>query len=504
MISELIFRFRRTILTVIFSCIAICIIFVSAILDKGEHIKITIVSLILPALGILQEFLPDILYKINNSILNSSFALKQKIATNFTEYLKIEFNLIAKKDKKNYKQDFYLLLEDIVNGLNISDFEKNSLLIIFIINNEKKIKVDFDFDSLPYIKNKFRSISDENKNQFIYFYHNTIISKKEFNSFTEYFKPTSKPEFDKTYLSFLSSYLKDQAVDYMLSKIRLSQTQTTSFQRSFTEIARSEKLSANYLSSLANRKKEYSRAFLLISEQELPAKIQIYIKQNPYFILKWSSIANLPHIGKSKQFDVFLFSPFKMFPTPESLFTEFSIIDKSVKNHPLRIYTLDPVEAFANKLSLSKDFAEAISFFEFGTYDYTKLEKIGKSQIYSLLEYGKISLEDIIREMPIHIFSNSILPAEITYIEEIAKRFLIDNKGKSNIFEIIGNENFKETLIKTDIDTIKYTRKNIETFFGRKGISKLKIKARMELIYFEILKNVTNLEKLLLYENKLK
>lgn len=484
---------NRKVISIFISIIIIIIIFCINffIVQKTNDSWQGYLFILVPIMNIVNEFLPDIIYKTSGLISNSSSQVKDTIIKLFKKYLNDYYGISSKSIRLNVKQEFYLILEDLINACSIDNSFKMQILILFFVkNNEFFEDIKTNFNVISYVKNKYRdSLNDEGKEYFVYAYNHLIIYQNIFQNIESYFSIISDEEYEKSLINFLNYYSKDDCLDYLTKKMKFTKGKITKFQNAFKSVVDSKNISLKYLKDLLNTNTKYSKAFLLISEDQLPSKIQTYIKQNPYFILNWSSIANMPMIGTSERFDVFLFSPQMMYPTPEVLYKEFLRIDSGIKNHPLKIYMLDPFESFENKISESNEFLQAINYFEFGTYDFTNFEKLTKQQILSILEQNKISLKEIIQELPLSAFSEKILNNEKEIFDVIGKRVLKDENGKYNIFELIKSTKFKKEFISIKPDDIKYSRSDTKSLFNGK-VTKPKLSNRIEIIYKEIYLNL--------------
>lgn len=502
-IIEKVLKNRKVIsvfISIIIIIIIICINFfiVRRTNDSWEGYLLILV----PIMNIVNEFLPDLIYKTSGIISNSSSQIKDSILKLFKNYLNDYYGITLKKIRLNLKQDFYLFLEDVINACSINDSFKMQILILFFIkNNDYFENIEINFNVISYVKNKYRdSLNDEGKGKFIYAYNHLIIYQNNFQNVESYFTKISDEEYEKSLINFLNYYSKDDCLDYLTKKMKFTKGKITKFHNAFKSVVDSKNISLKYLKDLLSTNTKYSKAFLLISEDQLPSKIQTYIKQNPYFILNWSSISNLPMIGTSERFDVFLFSPQMMYPTPEVMYKEFVKIERGIKNHPLKIYMLDPFESFENKIAESNEFLQAINYFEFGRYDFTNFEKLTKQQVLSILEQKKISLKEIIQELPISAFSEKILNNEKEIFDVIGKRVLKDKNGKYNIFELIKSTKFKKDFMSIKPDNIKYSKKETKNLFKGK-ITKPKLSNRIVALYREIYINIK--KAYVIYSNEL-
>jgi len=457
---------------------------------------------------VITEFGPEILGYIQSKIgASDRIVFVETTINKFVEFLNYKFGIrVENRILLDINAPIITHLDDLLSYIpknsfgNIPEQKRRVkiLPLIFLIKYTEEIEPQEDLNVI--IKIRYGDEFTERAIiEFTNIYANIIINDRFFQDNRTYFSGENDDEYEKSRLHFLDRYFKDDYIKEVTHKLNLSEQQTSSFKRSVEAIASSEKFTIRYLRKFIAGRKKYRKLFLITSKSGLPREIQSYIKQNPYFILNFTSIENLPVIGRSKGLNIFFFSPIRFITTAKEMFTELTKIAPSLKNHPLKIYEIDPFEGYGNKLIQDVNLFEALQYFEHFAFQANEFRDLNYQQIISVLEQGKVSLKEVISELPISEFSSSIKESEKEMINGILNEFIREDNDL-NIFRVLGknreiNSKIKK-LRKSDI-VINYDPIDFEDLYGEKMLMP---EARNRLLNLanEIYENISSLDKSLL------
>jgi hypothetical protein len=452
------------------------------------------------------EFLPEIInlvYEIFGDPDYEKFLKRsvEKLNIFVKEYF---YKDIEGNSRNNTSTTLFPYLEEIVNNLPEKFFFSNKvtdkrrktlLLLLFLIKYESDLDINTYENFSTYIRQKFLSLSDLGKKEFLYGFNKLAVLDKNYVNPDSYFSEINDQEYLQIKHIFYDRYLKDEYVQEILETLNLNKKQITSFKQSIKLVSLSDKFNLLYLSKYVNKRKKYKRLFLITSSKRLPKRIQTYITQSPFFILRPSSIVNLPKIGISERFDIFFFSPRKFFATSKSLLDEFKLIDNRISEHPMKIYLIDPAESLGISLQRRTDFSQAIGFFENRTFNSEDLDVLSFNQTISLLENNQISLRNILCELPISEFSSSILDSEKEFINNFAEQWIISENEK-NIFQLLNfRKEINKQLNKISIFPISYDENAVGSIL--EDTSAESISKRIKIILDEILSNLESIKDML-------
>lgn len=346
-------------------------------------------------------------------------------------------------------------------------------------------------------KIKFNSdFTEGDKKEFFAVYNNLVVNDRNFQEISDYFDPLQENSLETIKLHFLDNYMKDDYIKYITEKLKFSDKQTAHFKKSIEAVAKSKKFNLKYLREFIVKRKKYRKLFLIVSKSGLSKRIQGYIKQNPYFVLNYTSIDNLPKIGRSKGLDIFFFSPTRVISNSRGLLQELRKIDREIDLHPIKIYEVDPFESVSASLGNDVQLYQSIQYFENLAFDSTQINDVNYAQTLSILEHSRISIKDVISELPITEFcSFELTDGEKLIANNLYKEF-VNKKRVYNIFGVIGNEEKLFSKIRSlKKDTISKEKGLSEAFSKTQKFSD--IKKRLLDIAVEINNNISSLNSVL-------
>jgi hypothetical protein len=283
-------------------------------------------------------------------------------------------------------------------------------------------------------------LGEADKGEFLSAYDHLVMNDKNYQKVSTYFEPLQENFLETTRLHFLDHYMKDDYVKHIATKLKFSEDQSKRFKQSVEAVAKSEKFNIKYLKEFIIKRKKYRKLFLIVCKSGLSKKIQAYIKQNPYFILNYTSIDNLPKIGRSRGLDIFFFSPTRVISNARNLLDELTKIDPGIALHPVKIYEIDPFESVNASLGNDLQLYQSIQYFEHLAFDSSQINELNYTQVLSVLEHSQVSLKDIISELPVAEFYSSVLiDSEKALVNDVYAEF-VSKKRTRNIFWIVGNE----------------------------------------------------------------
>ena len=371
------------------------------------------------------------------------------------------------------------------------------IILLFLILDWDDTRIDEFEGRLAFVKNRFRDFSPKGKEEFLSAYWHLALSGHAFADPNLYFAPLSPEDMERARMHFLDRFSKDDYVAAIATKLKLSEAQLESFKSSLEAVARSGKFDVEHLKGYIRKRTKYRKLFLVTSDTNLPKRIQSYIRQNPHFILNWSSIANLPKIGLSRRFDIFFFAPRELVPSAEAALSQFSEIDPSVRDHPIRIYEVDPSQAASAALAKGPHFAQAIRYFESSAIDTAAMGELSYPQLLAVLEAANVPLKDLLRELPIAEFSSRAYPEEKVFLEKFF-RPIVTKGGGVDIFRAVGSTKaVRKRVAAIRRAPVQYEPSHKSELFGGKQ-TLTKARARLTDVAAEIVANIEAVEATLI------
>jgi ethanolamine utilization protein EutP (predicted NTPase) len=363
------------------------------------------------------------------------------------------------------------------------------VILLFLIASWDDARIDEYESRLAFVKSRYRDLTTKGKEEFLSAYWRVALARHTFGDPNQYFAALSDDDTERARLHFLDRFSKDDYVEEIARKLKLNEAQIDSFKSSLEAVARSGKFDIDHLKEFIRKRSHYRKLFVVTSDTKLPKRLQSYITQNPYFILNWSSIANLPRIGLSRRFDIFFYAPKELIPSAEAALRRFAEIDPSVSEHPIRIYEVDPAQAASAALEKGPHFAQAIRYFESSAIDTLKMGDLSYPQLLSVFEAANVSLKDLLRELPIAEFSSQAYPEEKPFLDKIF-RAVVTKGGNVDIFRAMGaTKTVRKRVLATKTMPVQYEASHSSEAFGSK-VTLPKFKSRLSAIAGEIVGNI--------------
>ncbi len=447
-ISNFLLRHRKGIRIVFY--IVTLLVFILAnywvyqITDAGP---IVFISILIPVITFANEFAPEIFAYIGNRFGPSEYEqFMVKAGKAYADFTERHFNYRVTTDEKEARYlDLFSYLNYITRQVEGRPFgstiqkdarRRLAVILLFLLKNNDVLAIS-DFENLlSFVKNSYRALTDKAREEFINGYSQIVLEDKQFVNVENYFDVLSESEYEKVRLQFFDRYMKDDFIKEITGLLNMKDSQINSFKASVQAVAESNEFNINYLKEFVNSRKTYRKLFIVASRTHLPKAIQLWIRQQPHFILRPSSIANLPILGVSNWFNIFFFSPSTMIPSAQALYEKLCLIDDKVEKHPLRIYEIDPSESKSVGLDTISEFSQAITYFETSAISGDDVEAISYNQMLSLLEHRNVSLLEIISELSPAEYASSVLPEEKTYLNTALSQFIGDND--QGVFALTG------------------------------------------------------------------
>ena len=462
-------------------------------------------TLLFPATNLLNEFSPDILAFMRNRFGPSEYAvLIREYTRAFSAFLSECFQ-VPIPEESDYRElpSLFSALEASVAEIPGTPLARSPTpdrrrrpiaLMLFIISrldDPQLVQLD---NPLNYIKARYRGLTPRGKAELYAAYSQVILNHRRFVNPDQYFELPSEQETSHARLHFLDRFLKDDYISEVTERLSLKEAQIHSFRASLEAVAKSGRLNLDHLRRFVRARRQYRKLFLVASETKLPKPIQSYITQNPHFLLNPSSLANLPRIGLSSRFDIFFFSPRVLLTSSGAALDHFSNIDPTIRDHPLKVYEVDPIESSSTALERTSQFAQAISFFEDSTIDTSQIATLSFRQVLSVLEHANVSLKDLLREIPISEFSSSAVQEEKPVLNNLFAHAIALPDG-TDVFRALANPRpiFRRIAALSAISP-SYSDDNRRQLFNNR-LTLPKCKTRLRLVAQEILDNLKALNE---------
>jgi len=457
-------------------------------------------AFLLSVVTLLNEFSPEIVSWIRDRFGDPGhIRLIKELAAEFQQFLTDCFLIIDSPPvPKPLPPTFIATAEYMVSTIPNTPFgnspmpdarRRPGIILLFLILNWDDSRIDEYESRLPFVKNRHRELTAKGKEEFLSAYWHIALAGHMFADPTLYFAPLGPEDMERARMHFLDRFSKDDYIAAIATKLKLSEAQLDSFKSSLEAVARSGKLDLDHLREYIRKRSQYRKLFVVTSDTKLPKRIQSYIRQNPHFILNWSSIANLPKIGLSRRFDIFFFAPRELVPSSEAALRQFSDIDPTVRDHPLKIYEVDPSQAASTALAKGPHFAQAIRYFESSAIDTAEMGELSYPQLLAVLESANVPLKDLLRELPIAEFSSGIYPEEKGFMEKLF-RPIITKDGGTDVFRAIGSTKVvRRRIAATKRAPVQYEPSRKHELFGSK-LTLTKARARLIVIAEEIVANI--------------
>ena len=465
------------------------------------------VALLVSIVNVVNQFAPEILSfalqrlgpsKYEDFVVNS--------ASTFSDFTEEYFSFRVQSDEENARDlDLFSYLDKMIRQVEGHPFGSSSqkdkrrrpaVILLFLIKNSDILEISEHENILSYIKNAFAGLTKKAKEEFTNAYSQLVLQDRHFRSVDLYFDGLSEKELETVRLQFFDRFMKDDFIKEIAGLLNMKDDQIRSFKASVKAVAESNEFNLEYLREFVRKRKSYRKLFLVVSRTRLPKPIQLWIRQQPHFILSPSSIANLPLLGLSSRFDIFFFSPTTLIPSSQSLHDEFMKIDDRVKDHPLRIYEIDPSESNSVGLDRISHFSQAMTYFETTAIDGAAVEELSYSQLLSLLEHRKVSLLEVISDLSPAEYASSIRSEEKTYVNELLGPYIENERRGVFALTNVLIKDVRSRLQEEDEINIDYSGSAEELLFG--GNETLH-KKRMRILdlFREISSNLTLLDQFL-------
>lgn len=468
----------------------------------------TLIALIIPLLNLIIIFAPNIFTFINRLFKDPKYkSYCTELIQVYKNFIKEYFLADVSLDKTNLLKDLTIIniLELINDYLDIAfeigptrytkkriECRKQIILLIFILKYEDRFELEQDISVI--IKFKYRKFeSNEDSIAFFSCYSNIILLGKKFTNANEYFNLSSDANLEYIKMSFLDKYLKDDYISKLTEKMTITDTEKNKIKDTICLVAQSGSFNLQYLEYFIDLRKKYGKLFVIASKLALPSKIQTYIKSNLHFILRPSSINNIPNIGMSKMYDLFFFTPPTAIISVQRMKDVLISLDKSIESHPCKIYQIDPIIGYELGVSSDSEFFEMIHYFEEPTFKLSEKETYSRPQVLALLEENSISILDILKELDYALFSKfSFTDNEKRELDDIIN----SECGSVSISNILINSN----SIKKSIDKAKkyingYSKKEMYKIYHKEKIYLPDYRTHLLEIYSDIISNLKILEQ---------
>jgi hypothetical protein len=457
-------------------------------------------AFLLSAVTLLNEFSPEIAAWIRNRFGDPRHVrLIEELLARFQQFLTDYFLIIDPPPVPNpLPPTFIASAEQMITTIPNTPFgnspmpdtrRRPGIILLFLILTWDDTRIDEYESRLAFVKNRYRDLTAKGKEECLCAYWHLTLAGHMFADPNLYFAPLSPEDMERARMHFLDRFSKDDYVAAIAAKLKLSETQLESFKSSLEAVARSGKFDVDHLKEYIRKRSQYRKLFVVTSDTKLPKRIQSYIRQNPHFILNWSSIANLPKIGLSRRFDIFFYAPRELVPSADAALRQFSEIDPSVLDHPIRIYEVDPSQATSAALAKGPHFAQAIRYFESSVIDTAEMGELSYPQLLAVLEAANVPLKDLLRELPIAEFSSGVYPEEKAFLEKLF-RPIVTKDGAIDIFRAVGSTKaVRKRLAATKKAPVQYEPSHRNELFGTK-LTLTKARSRLMDIAAEIVANI--------------
>lgn len=466
-----------------------------------------LLTIALPVLSILNEYLPDIssyIYSKFGPDPNEEFisGCIEKYRLFLEDFFSIDITII---DYEYRNQTIFSVIDRLTDEIPDQPFGNNKtsdkrrrpiVALLFLIKYDEILNIYKHVNLSSYIRQTYRDLTDSGKKEIISAFNNIVIQEKHYTELDEYFDYQDEESYQRSKLRFFDKHMKDDFITEITSLLNFKEAQVRSFKESIRSIAESEEFNLDYLHDFVKKRREYRKLYLIAAEKRFPKRIQKWITQQTHFILSYSSIANIPRVGLSDRYDIFFFSPTELIPSAQDLFDLFINIDPSVKFHPVRIFEIDTSEGLRSSLDKSSTFSESISYFEARSFDGTRVEDLSYSQLLSILDGRNVSLINVISDLPPSEYSNTVLTNEKEYVNHVLDGFISNNSDGVFGLLSLSIKEFRDYLFVVDDYPILYTDSQVEDLFGGNS-SKSKIRERIVDVFKEIKINLKLIQSFL-------
>ncbi len=438
-------------------------------------------------------------------------AIPKKILTElyplYTTYLKRYYNISAASLNKDIlkTQDIFLSLTLLNNKIKIPEIvstekqliqRKQIILAIFYttINDDisKKIYNYFGYNLLTIkIREIYNSLTKNQKKELITVYYN--ISNQRSLSIKEIFSKLDDNIYNNIRFQFFDKFFKDSLIKEITDQLNFSNTKIGQFKKSFSTIATEKFINKDLIEKMIDKKKFSGRLFIFTGKGNPPLAVEEYIKSCPHYNLNYTQIVNIPGIGKSAKFVIYFFSPPNNIDNHEKLFKIFKKLDKNIVNHPFKIYEVNPFEGKHNQLTQDYERSSALKLFETYGSKLFQNDSLSYEEAIYIMQNQKISVHEVLYELPPSDFSTIIKREEKEVINKIIMKFL--KKKKIKISELHKYTKEIKNEIKSIKDEIEYEKKNLEELYDGK-IYLNDYRKRLTEIVYDINSNITSLADL--------
>lgn len=464
-------------------------------------------TLLIPVISLLNEFAPEILSlaleqlepsKYEDFVLDSGSA--------FLEFVEEFFNIQVEFSNTNTRElDLFPYIDQITRQIEGHPFgssiqkdarRRPAVILLFLIKNSEILEISEHENILSYIKNAYRGLTKKAKEELVQAYSYLVLQDRHFMNVDLYFEGLDEQELETVRLKFFDRYMKDDFINEIARLLDMKDSQIRSFKASVKAVAESNEFNLEYLRDFVRNRKTYRKLFLIVSRTHLPKAIQLWIRQQPHFILRPSSIANLPLLGLSRRFDIFFFSPISLIPSATALRDEFMRIDDRVEDHPLRIYEIDPGERDSIGVGPISDFSQAITYFETSAIDGGEVADLSYGQMLSLLEHQNVSLLEVISDLSPAEYSSSIRHEEKEFLNDFLGAFIEDEpRGVFALINVLIKD-VRSSLQQEGEINIDYSVGSLGDLYGGNPTVARKRKRMLDL-FREISKSLTLIDEFL-------
>ncbi|MGD0172871.1 MAG: hypothetical protein ABSC61_00340 [Anaerolineales bacterium] len=476
------------------------------ITSKQNVTPLAYFSLLIPFVGLINDFAPEILSRLQKYVGPSDYQRSVKSSViKFRTFLLDYFLLSLPESQARQSLPLFSQLELVcaqipARSLGASDIDdkrrRPMVIALFLIWYREHLHPQDQDASFLYIKSIYRGLTDKGKTEFVLAYNQIAILDRKYSVVETYFSPLDDTLFEHARFHFYDRFLKDDYVEEVAKKLNYKEGQIRTFKASLSSIANSGRFNLGYLKRFISDRKLYRKLFVVVSDKNLPKAIQSYITQCPHFILNYSSIANLPVLGLSSRYDVFFFSPLSLISSPSALLDEFRSIDPLIEEHPLKIYEIDPTEALATLIDSRSDFSQTIGFFENTSINTSFMSDLTYDQIMALLERNKISLRDLLRALPPAELSPSALPSEKEFLNKLSSTYT-GTGSSADIFSLIGHSReIRRRINNLKNLPVQYTSQEVSSLYNKK-ITLHKLKCRLVMLTIEFFDALRSLNEMM-------
>lgn len=462
--------------------------------------------LLAPLVSLLGSFGPDILSAITRRFGPTPAELYASAAVDsFCAFFRDYFTLELSKPQTPRHASLASQLESSLDGVGQRFFARNAnddkrrrqlTIPLFLVHSYESLSVPDHPEVHAYLRSCIRGLTDLAEREFIALFNEIIIHQRKHIQPSDYFIPLEQETYARARFTFYDRYLKDDYIQQIATKLKLTEGRLRSFKASLRSIGTSDRFNLGFLKDFVHKRSTYRKLFLLVSEKNLPRPIQTYITQNPHFILDYSSIANLPVIGLSDRFDIFFFSPSDLVPSSSALLDRLGKLDPGFAAHPVRVYEIDPTEGLGTNLPPSSHFTQSLAYFENGAIDTTGFADLTFDQVVTLLQRGNIPLRELFQGFPPGELATSGRRSEKTLLSELAGPLMKSDAGE-DLFRLVPNASrLKKKIATLKKVSVEYSSTDItELYSGNATLSRFR--KRLSQLATELIANLSSLDEML-------